>query len=159
MWLMTTRGFYSTVQHYDDPTKVVVRARCQEDIDALGDLLTDEHDRPFETLDADYRWRLVTTASKWAAVVAQLALEVDYPNFKNEVEDKKHKAAYTEVWYALLALDQSRYGSPWHDEPWYNADGDPYPAKEDDLPITFVSYLEDDEPTTAQGSDPLPPAA
>ena len=35
MWTMTKRGFYSVVAHRDDPSRVLVRARCDRDIRAL----------------------------------------------------------------------------------------------------------------------------
>lgn len=35
MWLMTTRGFYSVVEQRDDANRLIVRARCQADIEAL----------------------------------------------------------------------------------------------------------------------------
>ena len=39
MWLMTTRGFYSVVEHRDDADRLLVRARTREDIEALAGLV------------------------------------------------------------------------------------------------------------------------
>ena len=39
MWLMTTRGFYSVVEHRDDADRLLVRARTREDIEALEAVL------------------------------------------------------------------------------------------------------------------------
>ena len=36
MWLMTTRGFFSVVAHNADPDRVLIRARCRGDIDAVA---------------------------------------------------------------------------------------------------------------------------
>lgn len=113
MWVMTPRGFFSVVQHRDEPTNVMVRARCEDDIRALSDLLPDAE--PVNTPRADYAWRLVVPAVEWASAVTQMALEVDYNNFKNAVTDEKHHDAYMGVWSTLLRLDDR------HNE-WYGDD-------------------------------------
>lgn len=102
MWLMTTRGFHSAVAHRDDPDRVLVRARCRADIEALGDLLAGE---PILLQDADYAWRVEATRAEWQAAVRVLAAEIDYPNFKGAIRDDAHHAAYLAVWSALRALD------------------------------------------------------
>ena len=38
MWLITTQGFYSAVEHREDPERLIVRARTREDIEALADI-------------------------------------------------------------------------------------------------------------------------
>lgn len=103
MWLMTTRGFYSVVQHRDDPDRVLVRARCKQDIDALRDLVPDAE--PIRLQDADYAWRIEVPRAAWAAALQTLLDEVTYPNFKDAVPDKAHKDAYMRVWGVMLALD------------------------------------------------------
>ena len=35
MWIFTTQGFYSAVEHREDPDRLIVRARTREDIEAL----------------------------------------------------------------------------------------------------------------------------
>lgn len=102
MWLMTTRGFYSVVEHRDDPGRLLVRARCRADIDALGDLVAAE---PVLLDDADYAWRVEVSRAEWAAALQVLAAEVRYPNFKSAVADAAHHDAYLRVWAALRALD------------------------------------------------------
>jgi hypothetical protein len=102
MWLMTTRGFYSAVQHRDDPDRILVRARCRRDLDAIADLVPGE---PVLLEHADYAWRVETDRATWRAAVAVLAAEIDYPNFKSAVTDHAHHDAYMRVWSALLPLD------------------------------------------------------
>ena len=105
MWLMTTRGFYSAVAHRDDPDKVMVRARTEDDLNALIELVPSDPE-PIHTPNADYQWRIVVTAAEWAGALTALALDVDYPNFKNAVKSPKHKTAYTRVWGTMYdALD------------------------------------------------------
>lgn len=108
MWVMTTRGFFSAVQHRDHPTRLLIRARSEGDIRNLKDLLPDSE--PFALTHSDYEWRLDCTAAEWAAALAQMALEVDYPNFKNSIKDQAHKSAYMACWSALLKIeDKGRY--------------------------------------------------
>jgi hypothetical protein len=102
MWLMTTRGFFSAVEHRDDPERLLIRARCRTDIDALADLLSGE---PWRLDDADYAWRVEASRGEWTAALAVLADEVRYPNFKSAIGDPAHHDAYLRVWAALLALD------------------------------------------------------
>lgn len=102
MWLMTTRGFYSVVKHYDDPARLLVRARNRRDIDALRPLITGE---PFPLEHADYAWRVEVTRSEWQAAMRVLVEEITYPNFKNAISDPAHHDAYMRVWSVLLALD------------------------------------------------------
>lgn len=109
MWTMTTIGFFSAVQHRDDPDDVLVRARCKEDIDALAELIPGTE--PWEDLKADYRWRLRCSKMQWAETVAFLALSVDYDNFKSAVESEKHHEAYSEVWGVLWQLQYPRFRS------------------------------------------------
>lgn len=105
MWLMTTRGFYSAVQHRDDPDRLLVRARCEEDIRALADLVAGE---PVLLENADYAWRVETTRAEWSAALQVLAAEITYPNFKSAVRDAAHHDAYMDVWSVMCALDDRR---------------------------------------------------
>jgi hypothetical protein len=50
---------------------------------------------------ADYRYR--TTAPRWlvSECMAQYIAALDYPNFKNSVDDDVRHTAYTDVWQAM----------------------------------------------------------
>jgi len=102
MWLMTTRGFYSVVEHRDDADRLLVRARCQADIAALADLVDGE---PVRLEDADYAWRVEVTRGEWQAAMQVLVGEITYPNFKSAVRDPAHHDAYLKVWGVMCALD------------------------------------------------------
>lgn len=106
MWLMTTRGFYSVVQHRDDADRLLVRARTREDIEALADLVAGE---PLwlEWPNADYAWRVETTRDEWQAAMQVLVGEITYPNFKSAIEDDAHEQAYHRVWGVMNELNDT----------------------------------------------------
>lgn len=105
MWLMTKQGFYSVVQHRDDPDVVLVRARAQKDIEALReqipdlDIYSDPH--------ADYLWRAEVSREDWQAALVEFAEAIDYDNYKNAVQSKEHKTLYMQVWSTMLRLQRS----------------------------------------------------
>lgn len=107
MWVFTTRGFYSVVNKHGDPADVLtVRARVKKDLENLSDLLPEA--KPYEEeFYTDYAWRIKVTAAEWAKVMAVLALDIDYDNFKDEVkrvQGTKRAGVYGGVWGKLLAL-------------------------------------------------------
>lgn len=105
MWIFTTQGFYSVVEHREDAGKLIVRARTREDIEALRAQLPDLE--PFEDPAADYRWRAELDKGEWIAALALLASAVNYPNFKSAVaskQDSRRAALYGRVWSTLLEL-------------------------------------------------------
>lgn len=103
MWLMTTRGFFSVVAHNADPDRVLIRARCRGDIDAVAGPLGRE---PVLLHDADYAWRVEASRAEWSALLQEFAAEITYPNFKSAVHDPAHHDAYLRVWSVMHdALD------------------------------------------------------
>ncbi len=109
MWLLTTQGFYSVVADRDDDRHVLVRTRTRADLEALSRQIPDLEIE--ETPDADYRWRARVFAFEWVAVAAQLAHEVDYPNFKNAVAERqgvRRASLYSSVWDTLRRLQRWR---------------------------------------------------
>ena len=104
MWLMTTRGFYSVVQHRDDADRLLVRARTREDIEALAGLVAAE---PQWLGTADYAWRVETTRDEWQAAMQVLVGEITYPNFKSAIKDDAHEQAYHRVWGVMNELNDT----------------------------------------------------
>jgi hypothetical protein len=116
MWLFSAIGFYSVVALREHPDAVVVRARAREDLEKLR-----EHVLPdleiVETPQRDYAYRAVVARDEWGHAAEQLALAIDYPNFKNAVarrQGPQRAARYTEVWsvmYELQLADRQNRGS------------------------------------------------
>lgn len=107
MWVFCKEGFFSAVQHWDDPDKVMVRARFKGDLERVcqkhGLRASVEH-----TPDADYRYRVTCLRQEWAEVVKREAEGVDYVNFKDAVHDGTCRDdAYMACWSALHSAQHS----------------------------------------------------
>lgn len=106
MWIFTRHGFFSITQRpeIDPANPVQIRARCREDLEGLckrwsallgGFSIID-------TPQGDYPARVCVNRATFAALMAEIARDVDYPNFKSEVgrtpdqADKLH--AYHGIW-------------------------------------------------------------
>lgn len=123
MWLFTKFGFYSAVcarqgdgRHGRpvDPNRIMVRARVRRHLEALQDRFPDLLGRSeiLESAGTDYAFRLLVPKAAWAQVLAELAAETDYDNFKSEVA--RHQgpagAAYGhclhDVWFVMHRLQK-----------------------------------------------------
>lgn len=124
MWIFTKHGFFSAVcarqgngKHGQpvDPDRIVVRARLRSHLKALQErfpALLGECDIQ-ESAGTDYAFRLFVQKSAWVRVLAGLAEETDYDNFKGEVARHQGKAgaAYERslhgVWSVIHKLQES----------------------------------------------------
>ena len=121
MWLFTKHGFFSAVCARQgsgkqgqpvDRSRIMVRARVRGHLEALKARFP-EPLGDCEILDSggtDYAYRLFVAKPAWMQVVAELAEETDYDNFKSEVarhqgaagEDYEH--ALHDVWGVMYRL-------------------------------------------------------
>lgn len=109
MWITTTQGFYSAVEHREDPEKIMVRVRVKADLTALKRQIPDL--KPYRVKRSDYPWRAVISRQAWVEAVALLAEDVDYDNFKHAVKARqgaRRAGVYMRVWAALLDLEPRR---------------------------------------------------
>lgn len=111
MWVITTEGFYSAVEHRRDPNLIMVRARAKADLERLRRAtgLTFRIKRSQDW--ADYPYRTTLQRADWVEACAILAGDVDYTNFKNAVHDDRGKARaniYMSVWSALRRIEPPR---------------------------------------------------
>ena len=123
MWIFTKHGFFSAVcarqgdgKHGQpvDPDRIMVRARVRGHLEALKkrfpDLLGECEIQ--ESAGTDYAYRLFVQKSAWMQVLAGLAEETDYDNFKSEVAHHQGRAgaAYEhslhEVWSVMHRLQK-----------------------------------------------------
>jgi len=112
MWVFTTDGFYSTVQHKDDPSLVMVRARKEEDLGNLRRALAPTH-LPLSiqhTPKGDYAYRMVMPRQMWARYLLTAVMELDYGNFKTAVALRQgldRADTYHDVWSVMWGFQES----------------------------------------------------
>lgn len=123
MWIFTRYGFFSAVcarkgngghSKPVDPDRIMVRARIRGHLEALKerfpDLLGDCE--ILESAGTDYAFRLFMQKAAWVEIIAGLAEETDYDNFKSEVAKNQRRAgaAYEhslhEVWSVMHKLQK-----------------------------------------------------
>lgn len=122
MWIMTTDGFYSAVEHRNHPHLVIVRARVYDDLVNLVNAVLPGVQPESLIVDsprADYPCRVTLNKAVWREYVAAAAEGIDYDNFKSAVSrrqgsDRSH--VYHGVWAVLHRLE---------DDPIYEPSGAP----------------------------------
>ena len=121
MWIFTRHGFFSAVCARQgngqqgqpiDPDRIMVRARVRGHLEALQKrfpgLLAQPEIREFA--GTDYRFRIFMDKEVWSRVLAGLAEETNYKNFKSEVARHQGSAgaAYEDalgrIWSVMRGL-------------------------------------------------------
>ena len=99
MWLMLSDCFYSIVAKDCRPDELLVRARRAGDIEKVfpdAKVIRQTH--------SDYLYRAVLPRDVVKQALAAMIDKIDYPNFKDSVEDSSLHAAYAGVWHAMAGL-------------------------------------------------------
>jgi len=110
MWLFTKHGFYSVVKH-ESKELFMVRARCRGHLEKLIDVCS-LSENVVETPDNDYRFRITVGAAALSLIVEDLAMEIDYPNFKDACKkDVAYHSALHTVWNAMWVYEKKINGS------------------------------------------------
>lgn len=112
MWLMTDFGFFSIVKK-EGEENLTVRARVKQDLLNLKERYLPGLGAIEETEYADYRYRVRVPREIFAEALRNIALDIDYPNFKSSVAKKQGKARarmYGEVWHQLYNLQAGNSG-------------------------------------------------
>ena len=104
MWVFTTKGFLSIVQHNSLPDHFQVKSRA---IDPLRELWP-EHEG--EAIDwADYRFRINARKDDVVPVIGSLVGSIDYSSFKNECEwDGGYHRALVGIWNTMYRFQSER---------------------------------------------------
>lgn len=121
MWSFTQSGFHSVVAY--DPSRddaglelptgaepadlLLVRARAEEDLTNLLEILELPTSRAAATPRADYPWRAALSRGEWSRFLATETERLDYTNFKSRVQQRSgsHRHdAYMRVWSAMRGL-------------------------------------------------------
>lgn len=113
MWIASTLGFFSIVQHYDEKRGrgvFYVRARAEQD---LKNLKTRAHiGVPIQKWPkADYAYRLIVGGDELTRIMTTLTSTIRYPNFKDQIAKLPDQApklhAYHQLWGNLLGLQNN----------------------------------------------------
>lgn len=106
MWLFTPDGFYSVVKNdFCKLGELAVRTRSREDLIRFCKIAGINPKKIIKTPEADYHYRVHVKAALWSTYVAAIALNVDYPNFKDKVQtvdpSETRHTAYLRCWSAM----------------------------------------------------------
>jgi 8-oxo-dGTP pyrophosphatase MutT (NUDIX family) len=108
MWLMTNFGFFSVVQK-PGTEFLTIRARVKCDLDNLRQKYLPELSPTIGHAGTDYPWRATIPHESFATALGKIAMDINYPNFKNVVAAKQGKARagrYGKVWSALYDMPE-----------------------------------------------------
>lgn len=125
MWVFTKYGFFSAVcarmgngTHGQplDPDRIMIRARVREHLEALADRFPDliGAGKILDSTGTDYAYRIFLPKAVWAQVLAALAEEIDYDNFKSKVAQHQeddggaYEHSLHEVWTVMRTLQKRR---------------------------------------------------
>lgn len=101
MWICHNEAFLSIVHKDCGPDHLMVRARVRGHIQKVFPKA-----KVSQTLGNDYQFRAVVSRIDVANALAEMAFDVDYPNFKDSVRDDKLHGAYNRVWSAMSSLQE-----------------------------------------------------
>lgn len=101
MWIFLNSGFISVVQDRRDSEKLVIRSRRPE---VLMRLFPKE--KILLNREADYRYRVFVRRAQLGAALCREIIALDYPNFKDSIQDSETRAFYHGIWE--LGLEYQR---------------------------------------------------
>jgi hypothetical protein len=99
MWIMTNDSYLSIVSKDCGPAELLVRARRAGDIEKVF-----PEAKVTRNTNSDYLYRAVLPRDVVKQALAAMIDHIDYPNFKDSVEDRSLHAAYVGVWCAMAGL-------------------------------------------------------
>ena len=82
MWIASTHGFISIIQHRNLRDTLLVKARTVNDLKTLFD-----SNRILKTGDADYLYMVLVNKQELANILVKMIKNIDYFDFKNEISD------------------------------------------------------------------------
>jgi hypothetical protein len=99
MWIALSDSFLSIVAHYDDPTKLLVRARVKGHIEAVFPKA-----KVYQREGSDYLYRADIDRGEVREAVGKRLQDIDYSNFKNSVKNRALHDAYAVFWTIMYGL-------------------------------------------------------
>lgn len=101
MWICHNQAFLSIVHKDCSPDHLMVRARVKGHIEKIFPKA-----KVRQTLGNDYQFRAVVSRIDVANALAEIAFDIDYPNFKDSVANDALHGAYNRVWSAMSSLQE-----------------------------------------------------
>ena len=105
MWIFFNDAFLSVVAHKTLPDSLLVRARADNDIEAVFPHAIVSH-----TPDHDYAYRTILSRNEVAEAIWDRALQIDYPNFKGSIRQEDRNDIYFDVWRDMFEFQRRREG-------------------------------------------------
>lgn len=101
MWIMLNNAFLSIVSKDCGPDELCVRARREGDIERVfpGNKVT-------RYTKSDYLYRAIIKRDEVMAQIARVVMDINYPNFKDTVEDEQLHELYLDVWLIMTAAQE-----------------------------------------------------
>lgn len=132
MWIFLNDAFVSVVEDRADSSHLVVRGRRKGDVEKFLEGCIAAELRVVQTDHADYRFRASVPRRAVARALEAAALSLDYPNFKDSVEEDERHSIYARVWSAALSLDERNSAARFrdfdpHEDIFENDDSAPLP--------------------------------
>lgn len=107
MWLFTQHGFVSAVQHFEDPTKIQVRARDKQSLEMASNLFSTEI---ISSPKNDYPYRVILNRDQFAELMLTEIALLDYTNFKGRLDfsrgEEWHDTA-SRVWSIMHEIEDA----------------------------------------------------
>ncbi len=102
MWMFTTRGVLSIVQHNARPDHFQVKSRVPGPLESLWP------DHEVEVIDwADYRYRITIEKPEVLPVLLEVIASVDYTSFKDACsDDANYRLALSSVWQVMYSFQE-----------------------------------------------------
>jgi hypothetical protein len=107
MWLFAVGGFFSIVQHKDDPKYLLVRSRVKGDIERYWPDADVQR-----TEKADYLYRAKIARVVVEEVVLNIVKNIKYTSYKGAMEDKsRYWDHYVDVSEAMKHMQEIKDGN------------------------------------------------
>jgi hypothetical protein len=108
MWICLNNAFLSIVSNPSDAATLLMRARRKGDIEAVFGQNVEVVTLP----KRDYQFRALLPRDAVATAIGEALKAIQYPNFKNSVDDDALHGAYAKVWQVMADLQEiPPYGS------------------------------------------------
>ena len=93
MWIFTTKGFLSIVQHNTVPDHFQVKSRTANPLNHFWP------EYEIDVIDwADYRFRITIPTGEVIQVLSKITESVGYTGFKNACDDDEYHHSLVRVW-------------------------------------------------------------